>query len=67
MVKKIYKVYQLLPEVKKKIKQSPSVKLDKAVKKELDDLKIHPRESYTSIVKKLILAGQEKIKRGEEL
>ena len=37
-----------------------TVRLDESVKKELDKLKIHPREPYEEVIKKLILLGNEK-------
>jgi len=42
-----------------------TIRLNEAVKKELDRLKIHPREPYEEVIKKLILLKKkqkEKIK-----
>ena len=44
-----------------------NIRLEVATKKALDNLKAHPRETYEEIIKKIILAGEEKIKRGDEL
>ena len=37
-----------------------TIRLHEAVKKELDRLKIHPREPYEEVIKKLILRGNKK-------
>jgi len=43
-------------------KMITTIRLNEAVKKELDKLKIHPREPYEEVIKKLILLEKKKSK-----